>query len=154
MNALTRWDPSKEMDVLQNRLAKFFGLAPASTTTGGQELMTLAEWTPSVDISEDDKEWLIKAEIPEVKKEDVKVTVENGVLTVTGERKFEKEEKDKKYHRIERSYGNFYRSFTLPEGADTEHVDARYANGVLTLKLKKSPQFAPKHIKVQVSEAK
>jgi hypothetical protein len=82
MNALTRWDPSKEMDILQNRLAKFFGLAPANTINGGRELMTLAEWAPSVDISEDDKEWLIKAEIPEVKKEDVKVTVENGVLAM------------------------------------------------------------------------
>ena len=101
MNALTRWDPSKEMDDLQNRLARFFGLAPARGTTGGQELMMVAEWAPLVDISEDDKEWLVKADLPEVKKEDVKVNVENGVLTITGERKFEKEEKDKKYHRIE-----------------------------------------------------
>ena len=115
MNALIRWDPFREMDDLHNRLTKFFGLALARGTTGGQELMTVAEWATSVDISEDDKEWLLKADLPEVKKEDVKVSVENGVLTVTGERKFEKEEKDKKYHRIERSYGNFLRSFTLPD---------------------------------------
>jgi len=151
MNALTRWDPSKEMDVLQNRLAKFFGLAPASTTTGGQELMTLAEWTPSVDISEDDKEWLIKAEIPEVKKEDVKVTVENGVLTVTGERKFEKEEKDKKYHRIERSYGNFFRSFTLPEGADGAKVSAEFKDGVLKVHLPKNEKAKSKAVEVKVA---
>ena len=118
MNALTRCGPAREVDELQNRLARFFGLAPARATSGGEEVMTVAEWAPSVDISEDDKEWLVKADLPEVKKEDVKVSVEEGVLTVTGERKFEKEEKGKKYHRIERSYGNFFRSFTLPEGAD------------------------------------
>ena len=151
MNALTRWDPYKEMDVLHNRLAKFFGLTPASTTTGGQELMTLAEWAPSVDISEDDKEWLIKAEIPEVKKEDVKVTVENGVLTITGERKFEKEEKDKKYHRIERSYGNFFRSFTLPEGAEGGKVSAEFKNGVLELRLPKNEKAKSKAVEVKVA---
>ena len=75
--------------------------------------MTVSQWAPLVDIAEDDKEYLIKVELPEVKKEDVKVTVENGVLTITGERKFEKEEKGKKYHRVERAYGSFMRSFTL-----------------------------------------
>src|SRR4030095_1397236 len=99
MNTLARWDPFKEMEETQSRLARIFGLAPARTANGGQEVMTIAEWAPSVDIIEDEKEWLVKADLPEVKKEDVKVTVENGVLTITGERKFEKEEKDKKYHR-------------------------------------------------------
>jgi len=151
MNALAHWDPSREVDVLQNRLAKFFGLAPASTTNGGQELMTLAEWAPSVDISEDDKEWLIKAELPEVKKEDVKVTVENGVLTITGERKFEKEEKDKKYHRIERSYGNFCRSFTLPEGADGAKVSAEFKQGMLEVRLPKNEKAKSKTVEVKVA---
>ena len=144
MNALTRWDPLKEMDDLHNHLARFLGLAPARATTGGQELMTVAEWAPSVDISEDDKEWLVKADLPEVKKEDVKVTVENGVLTVTGERKFEKEEKDKKYHRIERSYGSFFRSFALPEGADGAKVSAEFKDGVLTVHLPKSKEAKAK----------
>lgn len=151
MNALTRWDPFKEMDDLQNRLAKFFGAAPVRTTTGGQELMTVAEWAPSVDISEDEKEWLVKTDLPEVKKEDVKVTVENGVLTITGERKFEKEEKDKKFHRIERSYGNFFRSFTLPEGADGTKVSADFKDGVLKVHLPKTEKAKTKAIEVKVS---
>jgi len=151
MNALMRWE-SKELDVLQNRLARLFGLAP-TTTNGGQELMTLAEWAPSVDISEDDKEWLLKADLPEVKKEDVKVTVENGVLTVTGERKFEKEEKDKKYHRIERSYGNFFRNFALPEGADGAKVSAEFRDGVLKVHLPKSAEAKSKAKTIDVKVA-
>jgi HSP20 family protein len=151
MNALARWDPSKEMEVLQNRLAKFFGLAPVGTINGGQELMTLAQWSPSVDISEDDKEWLIKADLPDVKKEDVKVTVENGVLAVTGERKFEKEEKEKNYHRVERSYGNFFRSFTLPEGADGAKVAAEFKDGVLRVHLPKNEKAKSKAVEVKVA---
>ena len=144
MNTLIRWHPIKEMEDLESRLAKFLGLAPTHTTTGGQELMTVAEWAPSVDISEDDKEWLVKADLPEVKKEDVKVTVGDGVLTVTGERKFEKEEKDKKYHRLERSYGSFFRSFALPDGADGARVNAEFKDGVLKVHLPKSEEAKAK----------
>jgi HSP20 family protein len=151
MNAVTRWDPSKEVDEFQNRLARFFGLTPARATSGGEEVMTVAEWAPSVDISEDDKEWLVKADLPEVKKEDVKVSVEDGVLTVTGERKFEKEEKGKKYHRIERSYGNFFRSFTLPEGADGAKVSADFKDGVLKVHLPKNEKAKAKAIEVKVA---
>jgi HSP20 family protein len=151
MNTLTRWDPFKEMEGTQNRLARFFGLAPPRTGNGGQEVMTVTEWAPSVDISEDDKEWVVKADLPEVKKEDVKVTVENGVLTITGERKFEKEVKDKKYHRIERAYGNFLRSFTLPDGADGSKVNAEFKEGVLQVHLPKSEKAKPKAVEVKVS---
>ncbi len=151
MNALTRWDPARDVDELQNRLARFFGLAPVRATSGGEEVMTVAEWAPSVDISEDDKEWLVKADLPEVKKEDVKVSVEDGVLTVTGERKFEKEEKGKKYHRVERSYGNFFRSFTLPEGADGAKVSAEFKDGVLKVHLPKSEKAKAKAIEVKVA---
>ncbi len=147
MNALTRWDPLKEMDDLPHRLANLFGVA---LTRGGQELMTVASWAPSVDVTEDNKEWLVKVDLPEVKKEDVKVTVENGVLTITGERKLEKEEKDKKYHRIERSYGNFYRSFTLPEGADGAKVNADFKDGVLKVHLPKDEKAKPKTLEVKV----
>ena len=151
MNALIRWDPFKEMEELQSRFTKLFGLTPARTENGGQELMTITEWTPSVDIIEDEKEWLVKADLPEVKKEDVKVSVENGVLTITGERKFEKEEKDKKYHRIERSYGNFLRSFTLPDGADGSKVNAEFKDGVLKVHLPKSEKAKPKAVEVKVA---
>jgi len=151
MNTITRWDPVKEMDDLHGRFARLFGLTPARTGNGGKEMMTVTEWTPSVDISEDDKEYLVKADLPEVKREDVKVTVEDNVLTITGERKFEKEEKDKKYHRIERSYGSFLRSFTLPDGADGSKVIADFTDGVLKVHLPKSEKAKPKAVEVKVS---
>ena len=151
MNALTRWDPFKEMEETQNRLARFFGLTPARLPNSDKESMTITQWAPSVDIIEDDKEWLLKADLPEVKKEDVKVTVENGVLTITGERKFEKEEQGKKYHRIERSYGNFLRSFTLPDGADGSKVNAEFKDGVLKVHLPKSEKTKPKAVEVKVA---
>jgi HSP20 family protein len=151
MNALIRWDPFKEMEELQSRFGRLLGLTPARTENGGRELMTITEWTPSVDIIEDEKEWLVKADLPEVNKENVKLTVENGVLTITGERKFEKEEKDKKYHRIERSYGSFLRSFTLPDTADATKVSAEFKDGVLKVHLPKSEKAAPRTVEVKVA---
>lgn len=151
MNAMTRWDPFKEMEDLQSRIAKLWGLSPSRVTEGGKESMTVAEWAPLVDIVEDEKEWLVKAELPEVKKENVKVAVEEGVLSITGERKFEKEEKDRKYHRIERSYGSFMRSFSLPEGADASKVSAEFADGILKVHLPKGEKAKPKSVEVKVA---
>ena len=148
MNALTKWNPFRELEDIQSRLSSLFGRTPLRGF--GEEAMTVSEWTPLVDIAEDDKEYLIKAELPEVKKEDVKVTVEGGVLTITGERKFEKEEKGKKYHRLERAYGSFMRSFTLPEGAAGDKVSADFKDGVLKVHLAKSPEAKPKSINVKV----
>src|SRR5204863_8184800 len=113
--------------------------------------LTLADWAPLADITEDDEEYLIKAELPDMKKEEVKVTVENGVLTISGERKFEKEEKKKKYHRVERSYGTFMRSFTLPDDADFSKVNAEFKNGLLTVRVPKSEHAKPKEIEVKVA---
>ena len=148
MNPLTKWNPFRELEDIQNRLSSLFGRTPMRGL--GEEAMTVSEWTPLVDIVEDEKEYLIKAELPEVKKEDVKVTVENGVLTITGERKFEKEEKGKKYHRVERGYGSFMRSFTLPEGAAGDKVSAEFKEGVLKVHLAKSAEAKPKSIDVKV----
>ncbi|MGC2577886.1 MAG: Hsp20/alpha crystallin family protein [Terrimicrobiaceae bacterium] len=148
MNALTKWNPFRELEDIQSRLSSLFGRTPLRGF--GEEAMTVSEWTPLVDIAEDDKEYLIKAELPEVKKEDVKVTVEGGVLTITGERKFEKEEKGKKYHRLERAYGSFMRSFTLPEGAAGDKISAEFKDGVLKVHLAKSPEAKPKSINVKV----
>ena len=94
---------------------------------------------------------MIKAELPEIEKKDVKVSVQNGILTLSGERKFEREEKGKKYHRIERSYGSFARSFDLPEDADAEQVDAKYSNGILTILVNKSEAAAAKEIEVKAA---
>ncbi len=150
MSMLTRWDPRKEMEELQNRLTKWFN-GEALPAPGGKEAMTVAEWSPTVDISEDAQEWVVKADLPAVKKEDVKVTVEGGVLAISGERKFEKEEKDKKFHRIERSYGSFLRSFTLPDGADSAKVTAEFKDGVLQVRLPKTEKAQPKTVDVKVA---
>jgi len=124
---------------------------PAAPRTNGKETMIVADWAPSVDISETEGEYQIKAEIPDVKKEDVKVTLEDGVLTIQGERKHEKEEKGKRFHRIERSYGNFVRTFSLPDVIDEEKVKADFKDGVLNLHLPKSEKAKPKAIEVKVA---
>ena len=151
MNALTRWNPFKDLDELESPLSTFFVRTPLRRQNGEQESMTIAEWSPLVDITEDDKEYVIKAELPELRKEDVKVTVENGVLTMSGERKFEKEETKKKYHRVERGYGSFVRTFALPEDADADKVKAVFKHGMLEVHLPKNEKAKPKQIEVNVA---
>lgn len=150
MNLVTRksWDPFQELNELQNRLTTLFGRT-ALRPGNGEEAITIADWAPAVDISEDDKEYMVKAELPGLKREEVKVTVEDGVLSISGERKVEKEEKGKKYHRVERSYGSFVRSFTLPEGCDTSKVNAEFKEGVLNVHLAKSPKVQPRPIEIK-----
>jgi HSP20 family protein len=147
----SEWDPFQELQDFENRLAGFFGRAPMRTNGDKKEAISVAQWVPLVDISEDDKEYLVKAELPEIKKEDVRVSVENGVLSITGERKIEKEEKDKKYHRVERAYGRFERSFSLPEGADGTKITAEFKEGVLKVHLPKAENAKPKSVTVKVA---
>ena len=147
---MTRWNPFKDLEEMEQRLSTYLG-RPAVRTEAGKEAMTVAEWSPLVDITEDDKEYLIKVELPEVKKEDVKVAVENGVLTITGERKSEKEEKNKKYHRVERAYGSFVRSFALPDLADADKVKAEFKDGMLAVHVPKSERAKAKQVEVKVS---
>jgi len=148
--ALVRWDPFRELEEVSDRLNRMFA-RPATRSSNGKETMIVADWTPSVDISETESEYQIKAEIPDVKKEDVKVTLEDGVLTIQGERKYEKEEKGKKYHRIERSYGSFVRTFSLPDVIDDDKVKAEFKDGVLNLHLPKSEKAKPKAVEVKVA---
>jgi HSP20 family protein len=158
MGALTRWNPLKEasqwpfreLDEMHNRLSRFLGTT-LSRRTDSQEDITVAEWAPLVDITEDDREYLIKAELPEVKKGEVKVRVENGVLYISGERNLEKEEKGRRYHRIERAYGSFTRSFALPEDADLQQVNADFKDGVLNVHVAKDKNARPKSIEVKVA---
>jgi HSP20 family protein len=150
INTLSRYEPLQELEEIQNRLSSFFGRSPGRRGDGHEDL-ALADWAPTADISEDENEYVIKAELPELKKEDVKVTVENGVLTISGERKFEKEEKKKKYHRVERAYGRFVRSFALPDNADPSKVKADFKDGMLTVHLPKSEKAKPKQIEVKVA---
>lgn len=153
MNALTRWNPFREMEDLQRRMSALFDWSPfrRGSLTADEENITVPEWAPLVDIAEDDKEYLIKVELPEVNKDDVKVTVEGGTLTISGERKAEKEEKGRKFHRIERYYGRFERSFTIPDDAEPDNVKAEFKDGVLRVHLAKSEKARPKQIEVKVS---
>lgn len=148
MNALSKWHPFRELEDIQDRVLRALRLGQP---VEGQQSLVVADWSPSVDISEDEKEYLIKAELPEVKKEDVKVSVENGVVSIRGERKFEKEEKNKKFHRVERSYGSFQRSFSLPEDADAAKVTAEYKDGLLQVRLGKNEAKQPRQVEVKVS---
>ncbi|WP_447972239.1 Hsp20/alpha crystallin family protein [Nitrospira sp. Kam-Ns4a] len=146
---LELWDPFRELEDISERLSRMVS-RPSGRRPERREALTVADWTPRVDIIETEKEFLIKAELPEVKKEDVKVTVQDGVLTIQGERKQEKDEKGKKFHRIERAYGSFIRSFLVPDHADEAHVSAEFKDGVLTLHLPKSEKAKPKAIEVKV----
>lgn len=114
------------------------------------DTLSFGEWAPAVDIQETDKEYVVKADLPEVKKEDVKVELADGVLTVEGERKMEKEEKDKKFHKIEREYGKFVRRFALPSEIDSAKLSADFKDGVLNVHLPKSPETKPKAVTVNV----
>ena len=151
MNALTRWNQLRQLEALQHSLGSLFSRSPSQWPEGQEEPLAVAEWAPLVDISEDDQEYLIKAELPEVKKEDVKVTAEEGTLTIMGERKFEKEEKGRKYHRVERAYGSFGRSFSLPDDVSPAKVSAEFKDGVLTVHLVKTEKAKPQQVEVKVT---
>ncbi len=148
---MSRWSPFKEVEEMEKRLSQLMGRSVPAGSSDKNEAITVAQWSPVVDISEDDKEYAIKAELPDVKKEDIKLNVHDDVLTITGERKYEKEEKGKKYHRVERAYGSFLRSFTLPEDADGTKVTAEYKDGLLNVRLPKSEKAKPKTIEVKVA---
>lgn len=147
--SITRWNPFREMDELQNRLASLWRIDPVRGAGGKQESVTAADWSPRVDIVEEDTAFIVKAELPEMKKEDVKVTVEDGVLTISGERKMEKEEKNKKYHRIEREYGSFVRAFSLPAGTNGDNVSSEFKEGMLKVSLPKDAKAAPKAVEIK-----
>ena len=151
MNALQRLNRVKEMETFQHGLDTLLGLSSVYRPAGREETMAAAEWSPLVDISEDEKEYLIKVELPEVRKEDVKVTAEKGTLTIMGERKFEREEKSRKYHRVERAFGTFGRSFSLPEDASPAKVSAEFKDGVLTVHLTKDEKAKPQQVEVKIS---
>ncbi len=148
--AINRWDPFREVVALQNRMNTLFGNLNNET----ESPLTTASFVPAVDVYEDDKKVVLKLEVPGIEEKDLDIRVENHTLTVKGERKFEKEEKEENFHRIERRYGSFYRAFTLPSTVDTENVDAKYEAGVLKLELKKKPEAQPKQIKVNVGSNK
>jgi len=147
--AIVRWDPFSEADRAFGRLLRqsFAGLPLISGEGNGGETF---KWAPSADISETDKEYLIRAELPAVRKEDVKVTVDGGMITIEGERKQEKEQKSEKFHRIERVYGNFTRSFALPEDSKVAEIRCEDKNGILTIHIPKTATEKPKPTQIKV----
>ncbi len=149
--AIVKWDPFRELEEMSDRLNRVFNRPALPRTGNGKETMTAADWSPVVDVLETEKEYVIKAELPEVKKDDVKITVQDGVLTIQGERKHEAEEKGKRFHRIERSYGAFVRSFSVPDFVDEGKVAAEFKDGVLSLHLPKTEKAKPRAIEVKVS---
>ena len=152
MTVLTRWDPFREFNTLQDRMNRLF--RDSYGNEGHDEALTTSSFAPAVDVYEDEHNVSLKIEIPGIDDKDIDVRVENNTLTVHGERKFEKEEKEENFRRVERSYGSFTRSFTLPNTVDVEHVLANYDKGVLKITLPKKAEAKPKQIKVQVGGEK
>lgn len=150
-----RWNPFREIEELFDRYSRMFGgpaLAQLPGTSGSGEALARPDWMPAVDIIEKKDRFLLKVELPEVRKEDVKVSVDNGVLTISGERRLETDENDPEtqHRRVERVYGSFSRSFTLPESADENGIDASYRDGMLTLTIPKVAKPEPRAIEVKV----
>ena len=153
MTTMTRFVPFRsalsDVAVLQNRLNSIFN--DFASPEGAQETLAAGNFIPAVDIYEDEQKLLLNLEVPGVKQENLDVRLENQTLTVRGERKFESEEKEENFHRIERRYGSFFRSFSLPTTVDTENVAAQYKDGVLKLELVKKASAQPKQIKISTA---
>jgi HSP20 family protein len=145
---MVRWDPFRELDGIHARLSRMLDERPLRGFD--TDTLSFGEWVPAVDIQETDNEYLVKADLPEVKKEDVKVEYEDGVLTVEGERKMEKEQKGRQFHKIEREYGKFVRRFALPGEIDAAKLSANFTDGVLNVYLPKSQETKPKAVTVNV----
>lgn len=146
MNVI-KWNPFRELEEMQTRLNRML----AEPNARLEEPYAFTDWAPAVDIQETESEFAVKADLPDVKKEDVKVELADGVLTIQGERKKEEEEKGKKFHRIERQYGQFIRRFTLPTDVDAAKVKAEFKEGVLSVHLPKSPNGKPKAVEIKVA---
>ena len=152
MTLLTRWDPLRDLATMQNRINRF--VRETYSPEGPEEALTTTSFAPPVDIYEDEHNITLKMEVPGIDEKDIDVRIENTTLTVHGERKIAKEEKEENFRRIERQYGSFTRSFTLPSSVDTGQVSANYDKGVLKISLAKKADAKPKQIKVNVGSEK
>jgi HSP20 family protein len=144
--AIIRFDPFRDMTTLRDKMNRLF--EDTFAQRGEDKDMISSAWLPAVDIYETDQDLVLTAEIPGIDEKDVEISLENNVLSIKGDRKFEKETKEENYHRIERSYGTFYRSFTLPNYVDPEKVHAVHENGVLKVHMGKKPELKPKKVKI------
>jgi len=151
MTVLTRWEPFREFSTLQDRINRLFRESYAGDR---DESLSTSSFAPAVDVYEDEHKVALKIEVPGIDEKDIDVQVENNTLTVHGERKIDKEEKEENYRRVERQYGSFTRTFTLPQTVDTENVSATYDKGVLKISLPKKAEAKPKQIKVNIGSDK
>lgn len=140
------WDPFADLETITGRLNRLLDMGRLPIPYDNDRSLTVTDWQPSCEISETDKEYRVRVDLPDVKKEDVHVTFQNGMLNIQGERREDKEQKGVRYHRREMSYGKFVRSFTLPDDTDGTKIDASFKDGVLNILL---PRFAPKEIKAK-----
>jgi HSP20 family protein len=147
---ITRWDPFRDVLALQNRMNSLF--QEFNRTQSDNDTVATAAFVPPVDVYEDEHKIVLKLEVPGLKESDLDIQLENHLLTIKGERKFEKEEKQENFHRIERRYGSFYRSFTIPNTVNPENVKAGYDAGVLRVELEKRAEARPKQIKVEIGK--
>ena len=152
MTMITRWDPLREFATIQDRMNRLF--RDSYGNEGREEALTNTAFAPPVDVYEDEHSVMLKIEVPGIDEKDIDVRIENNTLTVHGERKFEKDEKEENYRRVERQYGSFTRTFTLPSTVNHENVQADYDKGVLKIKLEKKAEAKPKQIKVNVGGEK
>ena len=150
MNSITRWEPFRNLSTLQEQVNRLF----ETSFKGNADNSALTTWAPAVDIYETENELVIKADLPEVAEKDVDVRVENNMLTIRGERKFEQNVKEDNYLRVERAYGSFSRSFSLPNTVNTEAIEANYKDGVLKVVLPKRAESKPKQVKINVSNGR
>jgi len=148
VNTLQRWDQSRGLTPLQEQVVRLFEDSAIRDRSGHADLAT---WAPAVDIYETENELVIKADLPDLENKDIDVRLENNLLTIRGERKFEKDVKEENYLRIERAYGSFTRSFSLPNTVRSETMRAEYRNGVLTLHMTKREESKPKQIKISIT---
>jgi HSP20 family protein len=150
MNVITRWDPFHNLSALQEQVNRLFD----SKFSQNGDSSALSAWAPSVDAYETENELVIKADLPGTTEKDLDVRFENNLLTIGGERKFEQEVKEENYLRMERSYGSFHRTFSLPNTVDAQAIQAQYTDGVLTVTLPKRAESKPKQVKVNVTNGK
>ena len=150
MTMITRWDPFREFSSLQERMNRLFQNSYGPQGNSGEESLVTGAFVPPVDVYEDEHNVVLKLEAPGIEQKDIDIQVENHVLTIRGERKLEKTEKQENFQRIERQYGSFSRSFTLPNSIDPEKVSADYENGVLKITMAKRAEAKPKQIKVNI----
>lgn len=144
--AVIRWDPFRDLMTLREKMNRLF--EDTFTTRGEEKELISGKWTPSVDIYESENALVLSAELPGIEEDDIEIKIENNTLTLKGERKFEKETKEENYHRVERAYGSFSRSFTLPHYIDHDKIKAEHENGVLKITMPKKPELKPRKVKI------